>query len=79
MWRKGHPGVMVKTICVVVTEDMATDDPLLTPLMLLAEVPPPANRSIFTVGAVPPVSKVNPLGTCRIIVPVPALPLTLSE
>jgi len=31
-----------------------------------------------TVGAVPPVSNMNPAGALRMIVPVPALPLAFS-
>ena len=61
------------------TEVIATAVPLPTPLMLLTAPPLPLSRVINTVGAVPPVSKMNPLGTLRIIVPVPTLPLAFSE
>src|SRR6266481_6888371 len=53
--------VTVKTNCVVATEVIATEVPLETPLMLLAALPLPLSRVIITVGAVPPVSKINPL------------------
>jgi hypothetical protein len=71
--------VTVKVIWVVVTVVIATDEPLLTPLMLLPELPPPLNRSILTVGAIPPVSKIKPLGTFRSTVPVPTSPVIFSE
>src|SRR5262249_56772039 len=48
--------VTVNVICVVVTDVIATDVPLDTPLILLAAPPVPLSRSIRTVGAVPPVS-----------------------
>src|SRR5438067_1983375 len=57
--------VTVKTNCVLVTEVMAPAEPLEAPLMLLALLPLPDNRVISTVGAVPPVSKINPAGTFR--------------
>jgi hypothetical protein len=50
--------VTVNTSCVLVTELIATDVPLETPLILFLEEP-----VIFTVGAVPPVSKTKPVGT----------------
>ena|SRR5436190_11236254 len=71
--------VTLNTNCVVVTELIATAVPLETPLMLLTALPPPLNRVISTVGAVPPVSKINPLGTFRMMVPVPTFPLVFSE
>src|SRR5215470_4760611 len=43
--------VIVKTICVVVTDDIATAVPLATLLILLALVPVPAMRVINTVAA----------------------------
>src|SRR5437764_2445288 len=55
--------VTVNVICVVVTEPIASELPLLAPLILLPALPPPLNRSMRTVGAVPPVSKTKPLGT----------------
>ena len=63
----------------MVTEVIAAELPLVMPLMLLAAPPLPVNRSIRTVGAVPPVSKMKPPGTFRMIVPVPTLPLAISE
>src|SRR5437867_4106926 len=71
--------VTVKTSCVLLTEDMETAVPLATSLMLLAALPEPVRRVTKTVGAVPPVSKTNPLGALRMIVPVPTLPLAFSE
>ena len=70
--------VTVNTNCVVVTEVIATAVPLEIPLILLATLPLPLSRVISTVGAVPPVSKINPLGTIRMIVPVPTFPLAFS-
>src|SRR6266853_3655585 len=66
--------VTVKVSCVEVTEVIATDVPLETALMFLAALPP----VIFTVGAVPPMSKLNSLGAFRTIVPVLTLPLAFS-
>src|SRR6266853_2454885 len=63
--------VTVNTNCVVVTEVIAAAVPLETPLILLPALPLPLSRVISTVGAVPPVSKINPLGAVRMIVPVP--------
>ena len=71
--------VTVKTNWVVVTEVISMAVPLVTPLMLLPLLPLPANRVMSTVGAVPLVSKINPAGTFRMIVPVPTLPLACSE
>src|SRR5258708_586351 len=51
----------VKVICVVVRDVTDTEVPLATPLMFLLLLPMPASRSILTVGAVPLVSKTNPL------------------
>jgi len=68
----------VKVICVVVRDVTATEVPLATPLMFLLSLPPPINLSILTVGAVPLVSKINPLGAFRMIVPVPTSPVTYS-
>src|SRR2546427_12986803 len=68
----------VKLICVVVLEVIAAEVPVATALMFLLSVPPPASRSIRTVGAVPPVSKRNPLGAFRMIVPVPTSPVAYS-
>jgi len=68
----------VKVICVVVLEVIAAEVPEATPLMFLPFAPPPASRSMRTVGAVPPVSKTNPAGAFRMIVPVPTSPLANS-
>src|SRR5262245_54288199 len=70
--------VTVKTTCVLLTEVIATAVPLETPLMLLPALPEPEIRVIRTVGAVPPVSKRNPAGALRVIVPVPTSPLAFS-
>ena len=53
--------------------------PLATSLMFLVFVPLPAIRVTNTVGAVPPVSKINPEGTFKIIVPVPISAVAPSE
>src|SRR5437870_2595486 len=58
--------VTVKVSCVDVTDVIATEVPLETPLMFLEADPP----VILTVGAVPAVSKTNPAGALRMIVPV---------
>src|SRR2546425_7388253 len=65
--------VTVKVICVVVRDVTATEVPVGTALMFLLSVPPPARRSTLTVGAVPLVSKMKPLGALRMIV-VPSAP-----
>src|SRR5262249_30151341 len=70
--------VTVKTICVVVTDDMGTAVPLAPLLILLAFVPVPVRRVITTVGAGLPVSNTNPAGTLRIMVPAPALLVAFS-
>src|SRR6266481_584873 len=59
--------VTVNVIWVVVTDVIANDEPLLAPLMLLPEFPPPLNRSILTVGAVPLMSKMKLLGEFKTI------------
>src|SRR5712691_5308028 len=64
--------VTVKVSWVDVTDVIATEAPLETRLMFLEADPP----LILTVGAVPAVSKTNPAGALRIIVPVPTLPMT---
>src|SRR6266436_6133142 len=61
----------VNVIWVLVREVIATEAPLATPLMLLPLLPLPVRRVTKTVGAVPPVSKMNPLGALRMIVPIP--------
>jgi hypothetical protein len=66
----------VKVSCVAVTELIARELPLLARLIDLEDEPVEA---IFTVGAVPPVSKINPGGALRMIVPRPTLPLAFSE
>src|SRR5436309_2254730 len=70
--------VIVKVICEELIEVMATAVPLLTSLMLLLPLPLPVSRVIKTVGAVPPVSNLNPAGALRMIVPAPASPLAAS-
>src|SRR5262245_53473163 len=71
--------VTVKTSCVLLTQVIATAVPLATPLMLLPLLPEPPKRVTNIVGAVPAVSKMNPAGALRMMVPVPALPLAFSE
>ncbi len=61
--------VMVKEICVVEMESIASEVPLATSLILRAFPPPPPVLVTSTVGAVPPISKMNPAGALRIIVP----------
>src|SRR6266853_4535305 len=70
--------VTVNEIWVLVRDVIATEVPLATPLMLLALLPLPVRRVTKTVGAVPPVSKMNPAGAFRIMVPVPTSPLAVS-
>src|SRR5207248_7963419 len=70
--------VIVKVICEELMEVMAIDVPLLTSLMLLLPLPLPVSRVIKTVGAVTPVSNLNPAGALRIMVPTPASPLAAS-
>ena len=55
--------------CVAVTEVM---------LPWTGVAGPPAVLLIATLGAVPPVSKMNPLGALRMMVPVPTSPLLFS-
>src|SRR6266487_3843286 len=66
--------VTVKVSWVDVTDVIATEVPLETSLMFLAACPP----LILTVGAVPAISKTNPAGALRAIVPAPTSPLTFS-
>src|SRR5262245_23025974 len=68
--------VTVKVSCVVVTELIARELPLLAPLI---DLEADAVEVILTDGAVPPVSKTKPVGALRMMVPVPALPLAFSE
>ncbi len=70
--------VTVNVIWALVREVMATEVPLATPLMLLALVPLPVRRVTKTVGAVPAVSKMNPLGVLRMTVPVPTSAVAAS-
>src|SRR5437899_2825178 len=65
----------VKVSCVEVTEVMATEVPLPTALIFCELLPP----TILTVGATPPVSNVHPLGTFKMMMPTPTLPLVASE
>src|SRR5439155_25956264 len=67
--------VMVNVICVDVTELTASEVPLAVLLMFLPLLLSPLMR---TVGAVPPVSKTKPVGTLRMIVPLPASPEAVS-
>ena len=60
-------------------EVIATEVPLATPLMLKLLAPEPAVLVIKTVGAVPPISKMNPLGAFSMIVPVVTFALAPSE
>src|SRR6266404_3555204 len=60
--------VIVRFVVVTVTEMVA---PLVSPLIFLLAIPPLLSS---TVGAVPPVSKTNPAGALRLIVPVPTSP-----
>ena len=57
---------------------IASAVPLATPSMFAVLAPVPAIRVTRTVGAVPPVSKMNPLGALRMIVPVLTSPLAAS-
>src|SRR6266700_5882081 len=65
----------VKVSCVEVTEVMATEVPLPTALIFCELLPP----TILPVGATPPVSNVQPLGTFKLMVPTPTLALMASE
>src|SRR5262245_38377502 len=65
---------IVNVICVVVRDVIAAAVPLATLLMFLLSLPPPPVRVTTTVGAVPPVSKMNPLGTLRTMVLLPVVP-----
>ena len=71
--------VTVKVSWVEVTELMATDVPLATPLMFLLSLPAPLVRSILTVGAAPLKSKTKPAGAFKMIVPAPTFPEAFSE
>ena len=71
--------VTVKVICAVVILVIAKLVPLATLLIFLVFGPLPAMRVTKTVGAVPPVSKINPEGTFKIIVPMPMSAVTPSE
>src|SRR6266511_3235434 len=59
--------VTVKVIAVVVRDVIAAEVPEATPLTFLLSFPLPVKRSILTVGAVPPVSKMKPLGAFKMI------------
>ena len=60
--------LIVKVIWLVLIEVIAAEVPLATELMFLLLLPLPPILSILTVGAVPPVSKMNPLGALRMMV-----------
>src|ERR1044071_9337217 len=66
--------VTVKVSWVDVTDVIATEVPLETPLMFLEADPP----LILTVGAVPAVSTTHPAGATRMRVTVPTLSLVFS-
>src|SRR6266567_1630419 len=68
----------VSVIWVLLAEVIATEVPLATPLMLLPLLPLPVRRVTKTVGAVPPLSKMNPLGALRMIVPIPTSAVAAS-
>jgi hypothetical protein len=70
--------VTVKVIWVALRDVMAADVPLGMALTFLSSLLLPFNRLILTVGAVPPVSKTNPAGAFRMIVPVPTSPVAYS-
>src|SRR6266571_3257842 len=70
--------VTVKVTWLVVREVIATALPLATPSMFALLAPLPARRAIKTVGAVPPVSKLNPAGAFSVMLPVPTSPLAAS-
>ncbi|MHB8667911.1 MAG: hypothetical protein ACYC7B_10415 [Burkholderiales bacterium] len=70
--------VTVKVSAVAVTLVIATEVPDATPLMFLALFPKPEVRVISTVGAVPPMSKLNPAGASSTMVPVPTLAVAVS-
>jgi hypothetical protein len=70
--------VTVNVSLFAVLDVMATDVPLAAPLMFNELAPDPPTRVIRTVGAVPPVLKMNPAGALRMMVPVPTLPLWIS-
>ena len=71
--------VTVNVSCDWVIDVIATAVGLLTLFMLLVEPPLPVTLVISTVGAVPPVSKINPLGAFKMIVPVLTSPLAFSK
>ncbi len=71
--------VTVNVICVVEIEVIATFVPLATPFIFLESAPLPDVRVTMTVGAVPVVSNINPLGTFKIIDPAPISPCDPSE
>lgn len=72
--------VTVNVICVVLILEIATTVPLVLLLTLFPPAPlPPPSQVISTVGAIPPVSKINPDGAFNIMVPVPISAVTPSE
>ncbi len=62
--------VTVNCSVVAVMAVIATEVPDATPLIFLLSFPLPAVRVINTVGAIPPVSNANPVGTLRMMVPI---------
>src|SRR6185369_4715544 len=59
---------------VEVTEVMGPAAPLTIPFIFAGLLPVALIRSILTVGATPPVSKMKPVGALRMIVPFPTSP-----
>src|SRR6266480_5625685 len=68
----------VKVKFVGVTLVIAAAVPLATPLMFNESAPEPEIRVIRTVGAGAFVSKINPAGALRTIVPTPTFPFWIS-
>ena len=66
--------VTVKVRFVEFTVVSAMAVPLATPLRFSALTPLPPTRVRSTVGTGAFVSKINPAGTCKVIVPAPTLP-----
>ena len=70
--------VTVNVRLFVAIEVTATAVPLATPLIFNAFAPEPPTRVIKTVGAIAFVSKINPAGALRMIVPAVTLPFWSS-
>ena len=67
--------VTVKVRLVVLTVVIATEVPLATPLMFSEFAPLPLTRVISAVGCTAFVSKINPVGAFKTMVPAPTFPL----